>query len=425
MIEGLKIGDRGAYVELVQLALSRAGYNAVAVDGIFGPQTKAALENFQLANGIPQSGEVDERTKTALLPYLKGYREVIVRSGESFYLLAQRYGTTVKAIRRANEGIDPRNLAAGSEIVVPLGFDLVATNIHYTYYYLSLLMNGLLVRYPFTEITTIGQTRMGKNIYCLGIGAGDMHLMYNAAHHANEWITVPLVLKFFEQYANAVLDAGEIYEYNALALYFKTRLSIVPMVDADGVDLVNGVTEGEALENARAIAQQFPDIPFPSGWKANIIGVDLNLNYPAQWERAKQIKFAQGFDRPAPRDYVGPQPFSEPESVAMQQLTQRNDFLLTISYHTQGRVIYWKFDEFLPPRSLEIGEALSRASGYTLELTPLVSGAAGYKDWFIQEYNRPGYTVEVGIGQSPLPLSQFDEIYKNNIGIMALGMYLL
>ncbi len=425
MIIGLKFGDSGAYAELVQLALSRAGYNAVAVDGIFGERTKAALENFQLANDIVQTGEVDARTAAALLPYLKGYREVVVRAGESFYLLAQRYGTSVAAIRRANEGVDPRNIAEGSEIIVPLGFDLVATNIRYTHYYLTLLMEGLRVRYPFIDITSIGQTRMGKDIYCMQIGTGDMHLMYNASHHANEWITTPLVLKFFEAYANAVLDADKIYDFDAQALYFKTRLAIVPMVDADGVDLVNGVVFGEAFEGARAIARQFPDIPFPSGWKANIIGVDLNLNYPAQWERARQIKFAQGYDRPAPRDYVGPQPLSEPESIAMQQLTLKNKFLLTISYHTQGRVIYWKFDEFLPPRSREIGEAFSQASGYSLELTPTASGAAGYKDWFIQQYNRPGYTVEVGVGQNPLPLSQFDEIYKNNLGIMALGMYLL
>ena len=32
-------------------------------------------------------------------------------------------------------------------------------------------------------------------------------------------------------------------------------------------------------------------------------------------------------------------------------------------------------------------------------------GFAGYKDWFIQYYDRPGYTIEVGLGQSPLPLT--------------------
>ncbi len=57
MILGIQYGDTGAYVELVQLALLRAGYTAIAVDGIFGAQTAAALASFQRVNGIEQKSE--------------------------------------------------------------------------------------------------------------------------------------------------------------------------------------------------------------------------------------------------------------------------------------------------------------------------------------------------------------------------------
>ena len=63
-------------------------------------------------------------------------------------------------------------------------------------------------------------------------------------------------------------------------------------------------------------------------------------------------------------------------------------------------------------------------SGYAVEETPYGSGFAGYKDWFIQEYNLPGYTIEAGRGQNPLPLSQLSEIYRENVGILTLGMVL-
>ncbi len=53
-----------------------------------------------------------------------------------------------------------------------------------------------------------------------------------------------------------------------------------------------------------------------------------------------------------------------------------------------------------------------------MELTPPYSANAGYKDWFIQHYNRPGYTIEAGIGVAPLPLSQFDKIYRENEGML-------
>ena len=52
------------------------------------------------------------------------------------------------------------------------------------------------------------------------------------------------------------------------------------------------------------------------------------------------------------------------------------------------------------------------------------SSFAGYKDWFIQDYRRPGYTIEAGFDQNPLPISQFNEIYRDNLGILVLGMVL-
>ena len=73
----------------------------------------------------------------------------------------------------------------------------------------------------------------------------------------------------------------------------------------------------------------------------------------------------------------------------------------------------------MPPCAETIGTILSSVSGYTLETTPAESGYAGYKDWFIYNYLLPGYTIEVGMGTSPLPLSQFPEIYKDNVGILS------
>ena len=79
------------------------------------------------------------------------------------------------------------------------------------------------------------------------------------------------------------------------------------------------------------------------------------------------------------------------------------------------------FQNYNPPYSFEIGTQFANVSGYSLESTPYNSSFAGYKDWFIQNYNRPGYTIEVGLGTSPLPLSQFGKIYSDNLGILVLG----
>jgi len=114
-------------------------------------------------------------------------------------------------------------------------------------------------------------------------------------------------------------------------------LYLIPLVNPDGVDLVNGVLDsGRFYRQATRIARNFPNIPFPDGWKANIDGVDLNLQFPAGWEEAKKIKYAQGYNQPAPRDYVGMTPLSAPESSAMYQFTRSRDFALILAYHTQG-----------------------------------------------------------------------------------------
>ncbi len=77
-----------------------------------------------------------------------------------------------------------------------------------------------------------------------------------------------------------------------------------------------------------------------------------------------------------------------------------------------------------PSRSLEIANQFSIASGYAISEVPYNASFAGYKDWFIQDYRRPGFTIEAGIGNNPLPIEQFDEIYNNNIGILVLGLIL-
>ena len=93
----------------------------------------------------------------------------------------------------------------------------------------------------------------------------------------------------------------------------------------------------------------------------------------------------------------------------MANYTSANDFRLTLSYHTQGRVIFWKYRDYNPPNSEQIGRLFANLSGYALEITH-ESGHAGYKDWFIRIFNGPPILLKQVWGTSPLPLSQFPTI---------------
>ena len=304
---------------------------------------------------------------------------------------------------------------------------IVRTDIPTTAQLCSDTILALTERYPnMLRSELLTTTAFDRPIRTLVIGNGPRKVIYTAAHHANEWITTPVILKFMEEFASAVEYGGEIGGVDARALSDAVTIYTVPMVDPDGVDLVTGVLQpGQGqYELAAGIAGQYPTIPFPDGWKANLLGVDLNLQYPAGWLRAREIKFSQGFTSPAPRDFVGRAPLTQREARALAGYTEDIDPDLVLAYHSQGRVIYWRYDDIEIPGARELGQRMAAVSGYDLDETPPESAYAGYKDWFIKVFRRPGYTVEVGEGTNPLPLSQFDEIYRDNVGILvtaALG----
>lgn len=283
---------------------------------------------------------------------------------------------------------------------------------------------GALVRtYPFLRTEVIGNTAFQRPISTLVVGNGPRKVIFSASHHANEWITSLILLKFAEEFAQAIASGGRIYDQDARGLAEKVTIYMVPMVDPDGVDLVVGaIKQGDIqYEQARRLAENYPAIPFPEGWKANLLGVDLNLQYPAGWLQAREIKFSQGFTRPGPRDYVGRAPLNQPESRALAGYTEYIDPALILAFHSQGKEIYWQFNDIFVEGAEKLGQKMAAASGYTLANVPYQSGFAGYKDWFIQQFRKPGYTIEVGEGVNPLPLSQFDEIYRDNLPILILG----
>lgn len=282
---------------------------------------------------------------------------------------------------------------------------------------------NLVEKYPFCRTEVIAQTAFQRPLRTLVIGTGPRKVIYSASHHANEWITSYVLLKFAEELSDALQNDGEIFGILASDIAETATIYMVPMVDPDGVDLVVGaIAPGNIqFDLAQRLAQDYPSIPFPDGWKANLLGVDLNLNYPAGWLQAREIKFSQGFTTPGPRDYVGRAPLNQFETQAMAGYTEYIDPALVLAYHSQGKEIYWSFQDIPVEGARELGEQFAKVSGYTLTEPAYNSSFAGYKDWFIQNFRKPGYTIEVGQGVNPLPLSQFDEIYRDNLGILVLA----
>ena len=379
----LRMGSIGPAVELLQLALNRAGFGELNRDGIFSSATDGALRRFQSVHGLTPDGVAGRDTHRALLPWYTGYIMHRVKSGDTLWTIAQMHGSSVDAIETANPGIVPERLSAGEYVTVPLPFPVVPVDISWSSALVGYCVRGLAARYPFISAGDIGKSVMGRPLWRLSLGTGENRVLYNASHHANEWICTPVLMKFAEELCQAYVTDGTLFDQRAADILSYADIHLIPA--------------------------------------ANIRGVDLNLQYPAGWEQARENKYALGIRSPAPADYVGSAPLTAPESRAMYDYTLALAPALTLALHTQGEVIYWRYLDYEPPQSRRIGEIFSEASGYTLEETPFASGFAGYKDWFIESFDRPGYTIEAGLGTNPLPTYQFPDIYERCLGILVYG----
>ncbi|HCL4436356.1 peptidase M14 [Clostridium botulinum] len=417
----LKKGDRGSDVRKIQAVLQKIGYDVGPIDGIFGSKTEEAVKRFQLNNGLVVDGIIGPKTYEILNKFILGYNTYTIKPGDTLYNIAKRHYTTVDKIMIANPNIDPNNLIIGSQIIVPVGIDIVDTNVNYTYEIMEKDIMALKERYPFIQVGVAGKSVLGKNLYYIKLGNGSNEVFYNGAHHALEWITALLLMKFIEDFSRAYSEGSKIKGYNIKDIWNRSSIYIMPMVNPDGVDLViNGLQRNNPYYDD-LIKWNNGSTDFSKNWQANIKGVDLNHNYNASWYESKIAEESYGVYGPGPTRYGGPYPESEPESRSVADFTRNHNFRLILAYHSQGEVIYWTYRDIIPTGAREIGELFSKVSGYELSETVGIASYAGYKDWFIAQFKRPGFTIEVGKGTNPLPLSQFDKIYRDNIEILLLA----
>lgn len=287
------------------------------------------------------------------------------------------------------------------------------------YEYQSLLddLEVLSCHYPFIKVESVGKSVLGKELLEVRIGQGEKIIHYNGSFHANEWITTAVLMKWLNDFLLAVTNDRTLCGMDCMPYYRDMSISMVPMVNPDGVDLV--LKGEEAAEGKVDVLKINNGNPAFYAWKANIRGVDLNNQYPANWEVEKRRKIPKA---PAPRDFPGETALSEPEALAMKELAIRRNFERVLALHTQGKEFYWGYEGHEPEQAENVAREFEERSGY--RAVKYVDSHAGYKDWFIQEFKRGGFTIELGKGINPLPLSHLPGIYEDSVKILMAGLYM-
>ncbi len=273
------------------------------------------------------------------------------------------------------------------------------------------------------EVGQIGASVWGRPIEVFKLGSGSMKVLYVCATHAMEWITGNIMLRFLADLATARREDRSLFGTRTDVILQKSTLHIVPLLNPDGVDIQQG-SIGPAHDDYLRLVQYNGGSGDFHRWQANANGVDLNHNFDAGFEEGARREQEMGIYGPGPTRYGGTAPFTEPETQAIRDYILAQNFSRLYALHTQGEEIYYDFMGYSPRESLDIGRILSWVSGYTLSQPEGIASVRGLKDWFIKTFDRPGFTLELGRGTNPLPLSDAPAIYAKIGEMLALSTIL-
>lgn len=267
--------------------------------------------------------------------------------------------------------------------------------------------------FPECETGIIGMSVMKKPIGYIRVGEGKGRIFVNGAHHGLEYLTSAFIMRFLREYASAIRGKTDFFGYDATALAGKVSLYAVPMVNPDGVDIaVNGIDVTNPYH--RKLISMVGIHSFNKVWQANARGVDINHNYNAGWRVVKAL--------PGATKYAGPYSESEPETKAVAGFVTNGNFDLLVAFHSQGGEIYYDYDGMQAEKSREIAERMAEESGYAVSKPSGTACFGGCKDWFIKEFGKSGFTVEIGHGKNPLPCELLPEIYEENARLLLAAL---
>ena len=263
------------------------------------------------------------------------------------------------------------------------------------------------------SLNKIGESVQGTPILSITIGEGSTKILIQGTHHAREAITTILLLDQINHLLKLYKMDKSINNMSIDKLLKYVTFVFVPLVNPDGADLV--IDGGKHVSSKYKYKPYLKEKLFPC-WKANINGVDLNRNYPTKYPSDDSVT------HPQYKLYKGPYCFSEPETYALKCLTEKYLFAGTISYHSSGDVIFYKYNQLNIERDLAIASKISKETGYVLEDEKQPITGSGYKDWFIENYEKPGLTIEVSpyVGEQKVPVENYRDILERNKNVPIL-----
>ena len=239
----------------------------------------------------------------------------------------------------------------------------------------------------------IGQSVFGKDIYMMKLGNGATKVIMTATTHARENVTTNYLMRCAEELAIAYTKGTSYEGYDIKSLLDKYTVYLCPMNNPDGVDIVNTGADPKEVTN-------FDDWSKVT-WKANGHGVDLNRNFPFLWEEMVADDVTGMYATRGKKSYPGPTAASEPETQALINLCNENDFAFCLNFHTKGKILYWH-DSYNGdiPGDARLANLIHDQLGFTVapSTTAVKNAGGGFENWFRSVFKKPGICIEMTTG---------------------------
>jgi hypothetical protein len=236
-------------------------------------------------------------------------------------------------------------------------------------------------------------------------------VLFDGCHHSDEVMGAEIILALMEK-----LVAGYGRDPEVTAWLGTLEIWLVPVVNVDGHNIVTSGRDPRWRKNARDVNGDGVTGVYPEG-------VDVNRGYDFNWALG-------GTGNPADANYRGEFPFSEAENRAMRRLADERQFLLSVSYHSQGEVIYYPWswngtpapdDAVIKPIAAEVAAHIRRMDGTgTYAFSPGGPGSQSYP-WLYGRRGTLDFIIETGKGTHLFPPEEVPGIIAANLeGVRAL-----
>lgn len=270
----------------------------------------------------------------------------------------------------------------------------------------------------YVHVEVIGTTVDDRNIYDVILGNPDAKkcVVFQASIHAREYMTTQLVMEQMEYYLDHYNNKYKNKSYKDI--FNRVCVHVVAMSNPDGVTISQDGISGIRKASLRKKLKKMYGAGYTAIWKANARGVDLNSQFDYKFKYKKKYK------KGSYAGYGGTKPVSEKETKALVKLVNKVNPKAVVNYHAMGNVIYCNYggSKKVQKKVYELAGEIRGLTGYTYMG---LDQAPGFANWLVCKKRIPSCTVEIGKHTTPVPISQFKTVWKQNKDVMAAtaGLY--